>query len=83
MKIVFSNLVPSSVSAGTYNAADNISAGFPAPSQDYRLVVRGGALDWQAVALVVPWDEGRGICDGCVDSFFSYNFLQAGFRLSG
>lgn len=53
-------------------------------SQDYSLEKGGrGALDWQAVALVVPGEEGRGICDGCVDSYFSYNFLQAGFRLSG
>lgn len=43
----------------------------------------GGTLDWQTMALVVPREEGRGICDGCVDSYFSYNFLQPGFRLSG
>lgn len=61
-------------------------------SQDYSLegdegVGWGGAvkgvLDWQAVGPVVPGEEGRGICDGSVDSYFSYNFLQAGFRLSG
>lgn len=62
---------------------DNRSAGFPVLSQDYSLERVEGGLEWQAVALVVPGEEGRGICDGCVDSYFSYNFLQAGFRLSG
>lgn len=63
---------------------DKRSAGFPVQFQDYSLErVWGGALDWQTMALVVPREEGRGICDGCVDSYFSYNFLQAGFRLSG
>lgn len=53
------------------------------PSAVLRLQFREGALDWQALALAVPGEKGRGICDGCTDSYFSYNFLQAGFRLSG
>lgn len=48
-----------------------------------RLQFREGALDWQALASAVPGGKGRGICDGCTDSYFFYNFLQAGFRLSG
>lgn len=48
-----------------------------------RLQFREGVLDWQALASAIPGGKGRGICDGCTDSYFSYNFLQAGFRLSG
>lgn len=45
----------------------------------------GGGLDWQALASAVPWEKERvgEVCDGCTDSYFSYNFLQAGLRLSG
>lgn len=47
-----------------------------------RLQFREGTLDWQALALEIPGEKGRGICDDCTGSYFSYNFLQAGFTLS-
>lgn len=83
MKIVFSDLVFSSIPTGTKSAMDNRSAGFPVLFQDYSLerVWGGRALDWQTIALVVPREEGRGICDGCVDSLvlllqFSLGWIQ-------